>query len=248
MSVYDIGGNQLINVCDNSGVELNNAYDVNGSIIHTKSGYECQPNTFSVLGDSYSTYAGYTDTQEGYEGTAWYPRGTVTNVDQTWWKLFEADTGIDLLINDSWSGTCICYDGYGDGSSDQGDRGISFLNRMNKIGYPQYILIFGGTNDSWVPVQLGTYKYEDWTETDKCYFRPALACLISNMLANHPLSTVVFIKNTELSSGISGSIDTICSYYGITEIKLTGVSKGGGHPTADGMRQIATQIINALGL
>ena len=195
MSVYELNGNLLNKVYGISGDELTIAYDVDGNVIFNTSEDGYKPNTFSVLGDSYSTYAGYTDTQEGYEGTAWYPKsGNLTSVDQTWWKLLESQTNLQLLVNDSWSGSCICYDGYQEGTSDQGDRGISFLNRMDKLGYPQYILIFGGTNDSWVPVNVVDYKYSDWTEKDKEYFRPALACLIDHMLTTYPKSTVDLLK------------------------------------------------------
>lgn len=210
-----------------------------------------QPNTFSVIGDSYSTYGGYTNTgfRSGYD--TYYPtNGDLTSVDQTWWRLLEQQTNLTLLTNDSYSGSCICYDGYGSGTSDQGDSGISFINRRSRIGYPEYLLIFGGTNDAWVPASLGSYKYSDWTEADKSYFRPALAYLIDYYQQRFPKSTIVFVKNDIFNSDYSTSIDTVCEHYGITEIQLSNISKYGntGHPNVTGMGQIASQIKTALSL
>ena len=205
------------------------------------------PNTFSILGDSYSTYDGYTNLKEGYR--AWYPtNGNLTSVDQTWWKLFEAQSGLELAVNESFSGTCICYDGYGTGTDDQRDNNESFLKRMSFLEYPQYVFIFGGTNDSWIPVNVGTYKYSDWTETDKESFRPALACLIDSVKKMYKLSTVIFIKNTGLGSSFSESIDTICEHYDVQVIALSSIDKSDGHPTVTGMAQIANQVESALEL
>lgn len=210
-----------------------------------------QPNTFSIIGDSYSTYAGYTNTgfRVGYD--VYYPaNGELTSVEQTWWKLLEQQTSLTLLTNESYSGSCICYDGYGDGTSDQGNNDTSFISRRHRTGYPEFLLIFGGTNDAWVPASLGSYKYSDWTEADKSYFRPALAYLIDYYQKNFPLTTIVFVKNDVFNSDYSTSIDTICQHYGITEIQLSNISKysNTGHPSVAGMEQIASQIKTALNL
>lgn len=240
MSIYNLNGGLLQSAYNRNGEEIKTAYDRHGNIVFQKSDEGQVLNSFSVLGDSYSTYEGYTD-------HPWYPaNGNLTSVDQTWWKLFESRTGIQLMKNESYSGSCICYDGYSDGTADQ--KEVCFLGRMNKVGYPQYLFIFGGTNDSWVPVRVGEYKYSDWTEADKEYFRPALAYLIATLKETIPNTELIFIKNTGLSSGISGSIDTICQHYGIEEIVLTNIDKSSGHPTVTGMQQIASQIIAAMDL
>lgn len=243
MGIYGINGVPLRTPYNVSGNELSKACDAMGNIVFP----EFHHNTFSILGDSYSTYEGYMP----YVGHAWYPNPghtDVTSVEQTWWKLFENQTGLQLELNDSYSGSCICYDGYGDGTSDQRDNGASFLKRMVNLPYSQYILILGGTNDSWVPARLGSYKYSDWTESDKEYFRPAFAYMIDYITNKYPESTIVFIKNTGLGSSFSSSIDTICSHYGITEIILNNIDKQDGHPNVLGMQQINAQVRNVLGL
>lgn len=117
---------------------------------------------------------------------------------------------------------------------------------MGFLEYPQYVFIFGGTNDSWIPVNVGAYKYSDWTETDKESFRPALACLIDSVKKMYKLSTVIFIKNTGLGSAFSESIDTICEHYDVQVIAISNIDKSDGHPTVTGMAQIANQVESAL--
>lgn len=235
MSIYNYAGEELSSVFDFDGNLEDVAYDYEGGVVFENT---YVPNTFSVLGDSYSTF-------EGYTARSWYPGNDVTDVNETWWKIFESNTGINLLDNISYSGSCICYDGYGSGTSDQVQN--CFLNRMGGVGYPEYLFVFGGTNDSWVPVRPGEYKYADWTEEDKEYFRPALAYLLYTLKSERPRSKVIFIKNTGLSNDIGGSIDTICSHYLVQVISLNNITKAEGHPTKAGMQQIATQVIAAIG-
>ena len=70
-----------------------------------------QPKKVSVLGDSYSTFAGHNP--EGY--APFYPndRNDVTEVEQTWWSLYIKAMGYELEQNNSWGGTTICGTGYG---------------------------------------------------------------------------------------------------------------------------------------
>ena len=103
----------------------------------------------SILGDSYSTFEGYLtpDTMD-----IWYfenkqdPRRTdVKSVGETWWMQLIKKKNWKLELNNSWSGSTICYTGYGD----EDYRLRSFITRVPALGCPDIILIFGGTNDSW---------------------------------------------------------------------------------------------------
>ena len=70
-----------------------------------------QTKKVSILGDSYSTFAGHNP--EGY--APFYPndRNDVTKVEETWWSLYIEAKGYELEKNDSWGGTTICGTGYG---------------------------------------------------------------------------------------------------------------------------------------
>ena len=108
-----------------------------------------QTKRVSILGDSYSTFQGCNP--EGY--APFYPdaNNDVKEVEQTWWSLFIKAKGYELDQNNSWGGTTICGTGYF-----QRDVFNSyFISRVDMLGDPDIILVFGGTNDAWARSPLG---------------------------------------------------------------------------------------------
>lgn len=215
----------------------NNVY-VNGKLMHKR-----KYNTFSVLGDSYSTFEGYINGVN----RSYYPNvaSGVVDASSCWWYIFANDYRCRLLENNSCTGSVISYDGYGVGTDD--GKAESFITRMNDLGKPELLIVFGATNDSSVGVSLGNYKYDNFTESDFTTFRPSLAYLLSNLKKKHIGCDILYVINTGLSSGIVESINTICSYYGIDTLQLTNIEKADGHPTVAGMKAIAYQIRTKLG-
>lgn len=204
--------------------------------------------TFSILGDSYSTFDGYLkDERAGswYPADSTKPNNDVTKVDETWWYQFANNYGCSLIANNSWTGTTIGYDGYSEGLDD--GKESSFLKRYNNLDKPELIFIFGGTNDEWVANDtgrtdfLGDYKYSDFSESDFEYFRPSLAKLIDSVQHNNIGAKIVFVLNSGLVK-INDSVETICNHYGIDLIKLNNIAKGNSHPTIEGMKTIAYEI------
>jgi lysophospholipase L1-like esterase len=147
-----------------------------------------------------------------------------------------------LEVNNSWSGSTICYTGYRD--EDYSNR--SFVLRTAALGSPDIILIFGGTNDSWAGSPIGEYKYADWRRADLYTFRPAMACMLARIQERYPTADVYFISNDGLKPEITESMATICKHYGVPMIQLKGISKTAGHPNIEGMRQIAEQLDKAI--
>lgn len=99
--------------------------------------------SISILGDSYSTFEGYLQPDTN---SIWYyvsPRQQtdVTSVKQTWWHKFIKENNCRLCVNNSFSGATICNTGYN--QADYSDR--SFITRMDKLGCPDIIFIFGAT-------------------------------------------------------------------------------------------------------
>ncbi len=195
----------------------------------------------SILGDSYSTYQGFLTPKEN---AVWYfePRDKrhtdVESVDQTWWKLLINRHGWQLERNNSYSGATICYTGYG--GKDYSDR--AFVTRMNNLGEPDIIFIFGATNDSWAKAPIGEFKYDGISETDLKAFRPAMAHMVAWMKEHYAGKQLYFILNDGLSEEITSSCKTICEHYGMRCIALQGIDKISGHPSVKGMRQIADQV------
>lgn len=199
-----------------------------------------QPKKVSVLGDSYSTYKGYIP--ENY--APFYPdaNNDVKDVEQMWWSLYIDAKGYQLEKNDSWGGTTICGTGYGRMDSSRS----AFTSRVDQLGDPDIIFIFGGTNDAWAGSPIGEYQYSDWTKEDCKSFRPALACLLDMLMKRYPDAEIYSILNSELREEINESSREICKHYGIQLIELHDIEKQNGHPSVKGMKSICEQLIEAI--
>ena len=207
--------------------------------------------TFSIIGDSYSSFKGY---MANANAATWYPASDhnmndtndVENVEQTWWYKFANSYGCRLIENNSWSGSAISYDGYGEGLDDGKDT--SFINRIGLLTKPELILVYGGTNDEWCATDtnrtdyLGDYKYSDFQEVDFVYFRPSLAYMLSELKKKHVGARIVFMINSFLN-GINESVNTICEHYGIDVCEVHNIDLAHSHPTEKGMASIAEQLI-----
>lgn len=192
----------------------------------------------SVLGDSYSTFEGFIP--KGYD--CWYFTETqgndVNSPDQTWWKIMAEANGLEIEKNDSWSGSTVSYSGYR--GEDYKDR--SFNTRVDRLGNPDVIFIFGGTNDDWAKSPVGDYKYDNWTEKDMYSYRPAFAKLLDSLQRKYPEAQLINICNSELGRGVTESMAEICEHYGVPNIRLDHIDKQRNHPSQSGMRQIAYQV------
>ena len=200
-----------------------------------------QTKAVSILGDSYSTYEDFVTPATN---ELWYyaknsaQKTDVKDVRQTWWHQLIKENGWRLAVNNSYSGATISYTGY-DGN-DYSPR--SFNTRMDNLGQPDIIFIFGATNDSWAGSPIGDFKYEGIKKADLYEFRPALAHMLRWMTDRYVNTEIYFILNTELKDEINTSVKTICEHYGVPVITLTEVDKISGHPSVKGMRQIADQV------
>lgn len=195
----------------------------------------------SVLGDSYSTYAGHV---QPANNRVWYKvpcdtsRTDVDSVDQLWWNILASRNGWTVERNNSYSGATVCNTGYD--AKDYADR--SFVTRMYNLGNPDKIFILGATNDSWAGSPIGEYKYGEWTAEDLRTFRPAMACMLANMKQLYPAAEIYFVLNCNLSDDIDNSVTTVCGHYGVPVVELEDIDCKRGHPTRKGMVQIADQI------
>lgn len=200
-----------------------------------------------ILGDSYSTFEGCVP-----NGNAvWYksqtsPNTDVVSADQTWWKIFVKNTGAQLVLNESYSGSTVCYTGY-DGSI---VPLTSFIGRFDKAvcdgtlkdAEIDTIIIFGGTNDSWAGSPIGSVQYSDWDNTDKLSFLPSFCYLLDTAVKNFPKARIVCVINDILKPEISEGMAKVCDTYGVQSVQLSNIDKQSGHPNISGMLQIERQI------
>lgn len=203
-----------------------------------------------IIGDSYSTFEGYNP--EGYVFYYSSKAGTdVRCVENTWWHRFVSETGVNLVLNDSWSGSTVCYTGRV--SPEYGYRS-SFVNRFHIMKKEDFfkkneidtVFIFGGTNDSWLDTTpKGEEMLGDWSEENLYSTLPAISYLIAKLKEELPGGNIIFIINTELDERIVGAIKHASEHFGTSYIELQNIDKKSGHPTILGMEQICNQLIKA---
>ena len=198
-----------------------------------------QSKKVSILGDSYSTFIGIIPANY----SSFYPndRNDVTEIGQTWWSLYIQAKGYTLEKNDSWGGTTICGTGYGRMDSSRNN----FISRVDSLGNPDLIFVFGGTNDAWANSPMGEYQYSDWTKEDCKNFRPAVACLIDLLKQRYPNAEFCFILNSELNETVNESMREICNHYNVKLVELHDIEKQNGHPSINGMKSICEQLLEA---
>ncbi|MBQ8290333.1 MAG: SGNH/GDSL hydrolase family protein [Clostridia bacterium] len=112
-------------------------------------------NNISIFGDSISTFAGVTNGADAASTTnstindgrgAWYGLndGKVDDVRHTWWRQAAFSSGLDVLVNNSWSGDQL------GGTSGKGLTRCDQLHDdtgSNAGTKPDIIAVFFGTND-----------------------------------------------------------------------------------------------------
>lgn len=233
-SVY-IGGKQNRNWGTKS-------FKVQGKPVSITEEYVLIQNRISILGDSYSTFKGYLTPSTNL---TWYPakepnKNNVIEVEQTWWYQFINETNSILDTNNSVSGSTICSTGY---NGDNSERN-AFITRMNNLGSPDIIFIFGGTNDNWANSPLGSYKYDNWTKEDLKSFRPAMAYMLDFLTKKHPNARVINIINTDLKYDIIEAQISLCKHYKIEYLQLKNIERESGHPNINGMSSIKNQIMS----
>ncbi|SEG07140.1 Lysophospholipase L1 [Xylanibacter ruminicola] len=194
----------------------------------------------SILGDSYSTFQGIIPANY----SSFYPndRNDVVEVEQTWWSLYIKAKGYQLEKNNSWGGTTICGTGYGGMDFSRNN----FIARVDSLGSPDIIFVFGGTNDAWANSPVGEYQYADWTKEDCKNFRPALACLLDKLQKRYPEAAIYSLLNSELREPINESMREICKHYNVQLIELHDIDKQNGHPSISGMKSICDQLLEAI--
>ncbi len=204
-----------------------------------------------ILGDSYSTFEGMIpDGYAIYYCKTGHPNHKVSDYKDTWWQRVIDQNGGTLIRNDSWSGTTICHTGYN--ASDCAHN--SFAARFDKLlenGFFKEntidtMFVFGGTNDSWAGSPVGELMYDNFQKSDLYNVLPAFCYLVGKVRNTLPDTKVVVIINTELKAEITSGIKSACDYYGIQYVALHDIEKLEGHPTYNGMKQIAEQVTKNL--
>ena len=153
--------------------------------------------TISILGDSISTFSGVSN-NTSYNSTigsnaVYYSGGTLgVYRGDTWWQQIIDALGMELLVNNSWSGSTVFYPRKGESSVGYGDRCVNLHNDTTGEE-PDMIIVFLGTNDfSYYQSTLGTADIDyDSLITADGYVMPTSTCeayaiMLHKMIARYP--------------------------------------------------------------
>ena len=205
-----------------------------------------------IFGDSYSTFKGFIP--EGY--LAYYSENgrhetDVTAVNQTWWYQVVNEAKLNLVLNNSWSGSTICYTGYKNKDCSQTSSFIRRLQNLIDEGFfaennIDKVFVFGGTNDSWCGAPLGEIKKDNWINDDLYNVLPAIYCFFDLLKKTLPTAEIYCLINTKLKEEVALALKDAAQIYNITPIVFDKIDKQCGHPTIQGMKDIKTAVLKAL--
>ena len=228
----------------------------------------------SFYGDSITTFAGYIP-----DGNATYYTGSnagVTNVDQTWWKKTIDALGLNLIVNNSWSGRRVSEVG----RTDDGYKQENIEQLASASDTPEIIIIKLGINDFNNNIPLGDYSGNGKWGDDPTKFSNAYAIMLHRIMTTFPLAKIYcctlnntvrgnFVSNPTINgngvtlakwnerikdiAGVFGAEIIDHNACGITEYNLStyagdynATSGTGLHPNAAGMSLIANMTIEHL--
>lgn len=203
-----------------------------------------------IFGDSYSSYKGYVpegclycysleEEKENYR----------MDVSDMWWYKLRERTDANIILTATASGSAIGYTGWNGYLPE-----YSFIGRFEKFENEGFfrenkvdtLMIFGGTNDYWIPSPLGVYKTEGITDEDKKCVLPATSYLFSHVRETLPDTRIIVLINDEIRGPIRETFLKECERLGFEKVEFKSIEKIDGHPTANGMTEIANQIIDSL--
>ena len=221
--------------------------------------------TFSVLGNSISTYYDYIPSGYAIYYTADREKDYGIQVGDQWWMQLSRLSGLTFLANASWSGSRVSCDLLNSKAPFLSNDRIKALGRA---GVPDFVFIAGGTNDwNQSKVPLGQYRTSNFT--DSVSFRGAYQLLLYKLSKWYPQTRVVCLSilprgedvNKKNSQGWSqadanASIKYIAEQFGQYYIDCTTIPfssnwsaymlPGNLHPTAAGFTIMAQHIYNKM--
>lgn len=203
---------------------------------------EMQKKRISILGDSVSTFAGYTP-DEALFYDSWRQGETgVTSPDDTWWMQVIQGVGGVLGVNNSYAGSTVSGSLASSGTSEQR------LQALGAEGDPDMILVAMGANDWGFGVNPQEFEYEYrrmLQRLNRLYPKAELWC--ATLLRGRPVEEEEMFFNVEsvLSPGIySDIIRKTALEEGVHLADLAGYHAeyetiDGVHPNKEGMKLIS---------
>ena len=205
-----------------------------------------------IFGDSYSTFKNFVpDGYAVYYSENERPETDVTKVEQTWWYQVVKELNLNLVLNNSWSGSTIGYTGYGNTDCSKSSSFIYRLKQLIDNGFfvknqIDTVFVFGGTNDSWSNAPLGEIEYSDWSDSRLYSVLPAVCFFLNLLKETLPQAKIYCLINTQIKAEITSCMKDACEKYGITPVCFEKIDKKSNHPTIQGMKDIADSVLKTL--
>ena len=222
---------------------------------------------FSVLGDSISTLEGYSVPKSAvyYDTAHKVASGVLTPLD-TWWGQVIDEFGGELLINNSFSGSTVCWHpSFEIQSYSCSDERTASLDKESIL--PDVIMIYMGTNDWGNGFRVFCDERCDPVADNLVIFFSAYQQMLKKLKTNYPNAEIWCLtlpisqcstkKNFAFPYYYGGrNISEYCeairlcaSEYGCRVIDLYNTADpydtlDGFHPTASGMKTIASAVVN----
>lgn len=217
----------------------------------------------SVMGDSISTYYGYSNNVvQGIGGvhdtydSVYYPKNSnLTSVYQTWWMQSIGYMGGQIVSNDSIGGTCVGY--YNNNTDDYYRLGSKWCmnnpTRINDLGQPDpstglcpdVILFMGGTNDACQAdfnIQTFMNNYSNTVRLmSERYNNPTIMCITPyySILSSNHIDEICYAISVVASQYPN------CVFVNLRNLDMTGKLDVNAHPNVDGMTAIASEVVKA---
>ena len=234
--------------------------------------------SLSLLGDSITTYAGISDNTAINstigKNASYYGSAGRVGVNDLWWQLVMSDTGMQLCVNNSWSGSLITS---GDGNTWQ-TRCVNLhrdTEQAKSSGYklePDVILVYMGTNDYEWRLEVGDIDASlaagfDADSDEPTTVTEAFYVTMKKMLERYPdadvfVMTPYFLKfandNGDRLEAFNAGLKSVAERLGVDVIDLhtqsgytaynqCGYTHGDlDHPNEEGMKLIASCVEKAL--
>ena len=228
--------------------------------IYTDEYVDLEGKKLSILGDSISTYTGIsnnaTNTNDTIgSNTVYYPRADIDAADETWWKQTADYTNMEVLVNNSWSGSRVLN-----------NNGAAYIDRCVQLHdntgsdsgtNPDVIALYIGINDFNAGLVCGEFnELADVYTEENGYITPqsfaeAYAIMVHKMTERYADADVFIFtlpangtnKYTALLDEYNTQIRKIAEYFDcylvdiatIEGYEYTKYTNDGLHPNEAGM-------------
>lgn len=237
------------------------------SLVFTIKGYRPEKKYISFLGDSITTYNGWSNSTS-YNSTignnaVWYPHSTNTDaqfaVNQTWWYQAVEQLGYELCVNNSYSGANVLD------SNTYNTRAANLHNTTTNIS-PDVVVIYMGINDCRNAKAVGDYIGTEAPPATPTTFSEAYGKTIKTIQDTYagveiycctvlPDAKDPNANNEEefnaairaIANNMGATVIDLYALSGITEENVANYTVDKGlHPNEAGMDIITNVVVNAI--